>query len=40
MSLTINENGAVLTSGNNTLTGNQTINGTVSATSFTGDGSG
>src|SRR6266568_4135689 len=40
MSLTINESGVVLTSGNNTLTGNQTINGTVSATSFIGDGSG
>ncbi len=39
-SLTINESGVVLTSGNNTLTGNQTINGTVSATSFIGDGSG
>src|SRR5438445_876775 len=40
MSLTINESGVVLTSGNNKLTGNQTINGTVSATSFIGDGSG
>jgi len=40
LSQTVNEAGAVLTNGNNTLTGNQTINGTVSATSFFGSGSG
>jgi len=40
ISQTVNEPGVVLTNGNNTLTGNQTINGSVSATSFTGNGSG
>jgi hypothetical protein len=40
LSQTVNEEGVVLTNGNNTLTGNQTIAGTVNATSFSGDGSG
>jgi uncharacterized repeat protein (TIGR03803 family) len=40
LSQTVNEAGVVLTSGNNTLTGNDTINGTVSATSFVGNGAG
>ena len=40
LSQTINEAGVVLTSGNNTLTGNQTINGIVSASGFAGNGSG
>jgi uncharacterized repeat protein (TIGR03803 family) len=45
MSQTVNEAGVVLTSGNNTLTGNQTINGGVSAGSvtantFAGNGAG
>jgi len=40
MSQTVNEAGVALTSGNNTLTGNQTVNGSVSATSFSGNGAG
>ena len=34
------EAGVVVTNGNNTLTGNDTISGTVSATAFVGNGSG
>ena len=40
LSQTVNEAGVVLTSGDNTLTGNQTVNGTVTATSLSGNGSG
>jgi uncharacterized repeat protein (TIGR03803 family) len=40
MNETVNEAGVVLTTGNNTLTGTETVNGAVSATSFVGNGSG
>jgi len=40
MSQTVNEPGVVLTNGNNTLTGNDTIAGTVSATNLVGNGAG
>jgi uncharacterized repeat protein (TIGR03803 family) len=37
---TVYEAGVVLTNGNNTLTGNETVNGNVGATTFVGNGSG
>jgi uncharacterized repeat protein (TIGR03803 family) len=37
---TVNEAGVVLTNGNNTLNGNQTVDGSLSAFTFTGNGSG
>lgn len=40
MSQTVNEAGVVLTTGNNTLNGNQTIDGSLSAFAFSGNGSG
>lgn len=36
----VTEAGVVLTNGNNTLTGNETVNGNVNATTFVGNGSG
>jgi hypothetical protein len=40
VSQTITEAGVALTSGSNTFTGNQTVNGSLAATSFSGNGSG
>ena len=40
VSQTVTEPGVVLTSGSNTFNGNQTVNGSVAATSFSGNGSG
>jgi uncharacterized repeat protein (TIGR03803 family) len=37
---TVNEAGVVVTTGNNTLTGTETVNGNVDATAFAGNGSG
>ena len=40
LSQTVTENGVALTNGNNSFNGNQSITGSVSATSFSGNGSG
>jgi uncharacterized repeat protein (TIGR03803 family) len=40
MNQTVNEAGVVLTNGNNTLDGNQTIDGSLNASTFVGNGSG
>jgi uncharacterized repeat protein (TIGR03803 family) len=40
MSQTVNEAGVVLTNGNNTLDGNQTVDGSLNASTFVGNGSG
>jgi len=40
LSQTVSEMGVAVTSGSNTFSGNQTVNGVVTATSFVGDGSG